>query len=117
MLIANYYTIIKSEQLDERTFLFRFTLNPEAEVYRGHFPDNPIAPGVCTLQMIKECLQNILDRDTLRLSPIRQCRFTRLLRPSDKQLELYVRLMDDRWFAAEILEDGQTCMKLKAQYN
>lgn len=117
MLIADYYTILGSERLDEQTFLFRFTLNPESDVYRGHFPDNPIAPGVCTLQMIKECIQTVLSRDTLRLPQVKQCRFSRLLRPSDKQLELTVRLTGDQSFTAEITEEGQVCMKVKAQYN
>jgi len=117
MLIANYYTVLGCDRQDERTFQFRFTLNPGSDVYRGHFPGNPVAPGVCTLQMVKECLQSILRRDSLRLSQVRQCRFSRLLRPSDKQLELSIRLSDDQWFTAEITEEGQVCMKIKAKYN
>lgn len=117
MLIPGYYTIICREKQDEQTYMFRFTLNPEADVYRGHFPGNPIAPGVCSLQMIKECLQSVLSRDILRLSSIKQCRFSRLLRPSDKERQLLIKLMDNNWMTAELMEDEQVCMKIKAQYN
>jgi 3-hydroxyacyl-[acyl-carrier-protein] dehydratase len=35
----------------------KIKLNPEHEIFTGHFPDNPILPGVCVVQMIKEILQ------------------------------------------------------------
>ena len=117
MLISDYYTILHREQRDDQTYIFRFTLNPEAGVYSGHFPGNPIAPGVCSLQMIKECLQYILSCDILHLPRIKQCRFSRLLRPSDKERLLFIKLLEDQWFCAEIVEDEQVCMKIKAQYN
>ena len=117
MLIADYYTILGQEHPEEHTYLFRFILRPEAEVYRGHFPGDPITPGVCTLQMIKECLQSVLERDEMRLVRIKQCRFSRLLRPSEKVLQLEIRLRDEAWFTAQITDEDQVCMKIKAQYN
>ena len=117
MLIPGFYTILGREKQDEQTYMFRFTLNSEADVYRGHFPCNPIAPGVCSLQMIKECLQSVLSRETLRLSTIKQCRFSCLLRPSEKDLQLEIKLLDEAWFTAQIMDDDQVCMKIKAQYN
>ncbi|MBR4564840.1 MAG: hydroxymyristoyl-ACP dehydratase [Paludibacteraceae bacterium] len=117
MLIRNYYTILNREQQEEQTYIFRLVLNTDTEVYHGHFPDNPIAPGVCSLQMIKECLQSILLLYKLRLPIIKQCRFTRLLRPSNQELHLTLKLLESRWFYAEIAENGQLCMKIKAQYN
>lgn len=117
MLIANYYTILSREQIDEQTYMFRFTINPEADVYRGHFPGNPIAPGVCSLQMIKECLLSILCCETLQLSFIKQCRFSRLLRPSIQERQLIIRLLENHWVSVEMVDAEQVCMKLKAQYN
>jgi 3-hydroxyacyl-[acyl-carrier-protein] dehydratase len=32
-------------------------LNQEHPIFGGHFPDNPILPGVCTLQIIQELLE------------------------------------------------------------
>jgi 3-hydroxyacyl-[acyl-carrier-protein] dehydratase len=32
-------------------------LNPGHAIFRGHFPDQPVVPGVCMLQMIKELLE------------------------------------------------------------
>ena len=116
MLIPNYYTIIGQEQQGDNTWRFWFVLNPKAEVYKGHFPGNPIAPGVCTLQMIKECVQVVLACDNLRFSLIKQCRFSRLLRPSEEELELVITLSENQWVEAQILQDTQLCMKIKEQY-
>jgi 3-hydroxyacyl-[acyl-carrier-protein] dehydratase len=34
--------------------IVKVLLNPEHEIFVGHFPNNPILPGVCIVQMIKE---------------------------------------------------------------
>jgi 3-hydroxyacyl-[acyl-carrier-protein] dehydratase len=33
-------------------------LNPAHEIFHGHFPGNPILPGVCMVQILKELLIN-----------------------------------------------------------
>ena len=33
-------------ELDEEHIVARYTFSPEADFYRGHFPGNPITPGV-----------------------------------------------------------------------
>jgi 3-hydroxyacyl-[acyl-carrier-protein] dehydratase len=40
------------------------TLNPAHEIFQGHFPGQPIVPGVCMVQMIKEVLEGYLLRNT-----------------------------------------------------
>jgi 3-hydroxyacyl-[acyl-carrier-protein] dehydratase len=36
-------------------------LNPSHEIFKGHFPGNPILPGVCIVQILKEILIYQLD--------------------------------------------------------
>jgi 3-hydroxyacyl-[acyl-carrier-protein] dehydratase len=36
-------------------------LNPSHEIFNGHFPGNPILPGVCMIQILKELLSNYSD--------------------------------------------------------
>ncbi|MDR0605106.1 MAG: hypothetical protein LBG80_12460 [Bacteroidales bacterium] len=42
------------EKLDDRITV---KLNCNHKIFSGHFPDNPILPGVCALQIAKELLQ------------------------------------------------------------
>lgn len=72
MLLDNFYSIIDQGEkndtnvlLDEpvKTFFLTIKLNPEHPVYMGHFPGNPVVPGVCQIQMIKELTSSILKKD------------------------------------------------------
>jgi 3-hydroxyacyl-[acyl-carrier-protein] dehydratase len=74
MLLDNFYTIIdQGETADAngvvdnpvKKFHFTIKLNPEHAVYDGHFPGNPVVPGVCQVQMIKELTAAILKKNVV----------------------------------------------------
>ena len=56
MLLDNFYTILSSESSDSTIWTIQIKLNPGHPVYQGHFPEHPVVPGVCLLQLIKECV-------------------------------------------------------------
>ena len=35
--------------------MFEVRLNPGHVIFRGHFPGNPVLPGVCSLMIVREC--------------------------------------------------------------
>lgn len=116
MLIPNFYTILSTQQENNNTISFNIILNKDAEVYKGHFPQEAIAPGVCTMQMIKECLAQLVGCQSLVLTHIKQCRFLKLLRPSDHPLKVVITLQEDNHFTAQITDGNDICLKLKAHY-
>ncbi len=59
------------------------TMLGEHNVYKGHFPGNPITPGVMTLKMIRECIEKNVGRP-LHYTSIKNCRFAAIIRPGDK---------------------------------
>jgi len=59
MLLDNFYTILSSESSDSTIWTIQVKLNPGHPVYQGHFPGHPVVPGVCLLQLIKECVEDI----------------------------------------------------------
>lgn len=68
--------------LDESTNQFLLCIKEEHPVYQGHFPGNPITPGVLTLQMVRECLSRHVGRE-LQFTAIKNCRFVAMIRPGD----------------------------------
>ncbi len=40
--------------VDEDSISARYTFRPDAEFYRGHFPGNPVTPGVILLESIAQ---------------------------------------------------------------
>ncbi|MBU8893183.1 MAG: 3-hydroxylacyl-ACP dehydratase [Bacteroidales bacterium] len=59
MLLKDFYTIIELDSSDKENVKAIIDLNKEHKVYKGHFPGNPVVPGVCLTQLIKEVMENI----------------------------------------------------------
>ena len=81
MLLKDYYSII-SQSADEATgaHLFRIRLNPEHEIYQGHFPEKAVSPGVCNLQIMKECAERIVGKE-LTIKSMAQCKMPAMITP------------------------------------
>jgi 3-hydroxyacyl-[acyl-carrier-protein] dehydratase len=59
MLLKDFYTIVELDYSDKENVKAIIDLNKEHEVYEGHFPGNPVVPGVCLTQLIKEVMENV----------------------------------------------------------
>ena len=57
LLKDKYYKIMKETRLDANTGVYLVSLLPQADVYRGHFPQNPVCPGACNIETIRECAE------------------------------------------------------------
>ncbi len=56
----NFYKITGMDIIDDPNnvnLLIKF--NPEHNVFRGHFPDQPVVPGVCLIEIITDCLSGL----------------------------------------------------------
>lgn len=106
-----YYTILSSSH-EAETALFKVQLSADADVYRGHFPGDPIAPGVCNLEMIRQLASQMAGRE-LRFDAIRQCKFLGLIRPDGGVLTVRITLADNK-LSATVHSADQLCINLKA---
>lgn len=52
-------------------------------IFEGHFPGQPVVPGVCTMDMVKEMLQRAVGKDLL-LKSTGQVKFLQLILPDVK---------------------------------
>ena len=62
MLLENFYKIIHRKEREDGKREIEIELNPGHALYQGHFPGQPVVPGVCTLQMIKESAEQIVSQ-------------------------------------------------------
>jgi len=59
MFLNDLYTIIQTvPEGNSNKFTVSIRLNPSHQIFKGHFPGNPILPGVCTVQILKEILMD-----------------------------------------------------------
>lgn len=78
MLLNDFYKITNIHTAEKHSISIE--LNPKHKIYEGHFPGNPIAPGVCLMQMVKETVEHITTKQ-LTLVTGNNLKFTAILNP------------------------------------
>ncbi len=80
MLLKDFYTIVELNSSDKENVKAIIDLNKDHEVYEGHFPGNPVVPGVCLTQLIKEIMENV-ENTELRLVYADNIKFLAVVNP------------------------------------
>ncbi|WP_294081066.1 hypothetical protein [Proteiniphilum sp. UBA5384] len=93
MWIDNYFTINRKSGI-ENADIYDVELNPDSEIYRGHFPGEPVSPGVCSIGMIVACASRSIG-SPLEIRKISRCRFLSVISPQNRQdLRIRIELTD-----------------------
>jgi 3-hydroxyacyl-[acyl-carrier-protein] dehydratase len=96
MLLKDFYKLISLEKTAETKYLAIVLINEEHEVFKGHFPGNPIMPGVCMMQIIKELTEQISE-SSLFMESLSNAKFMALINPfntPELRLELDVSMTE-----------------------
>jgi 3-hydroxyacyl-[acyl-carrier-protein] dehydratase len=56
MLIDNFYSILEL-QSDDASLQAIIDIDKNHPIFKGHFPETPVVPGVCMLQIVKELVE------------------------------------------------------------
>ncbi|RPD98598.1 3-hydroxyacyl-ACP dehydratase [Aureibaculum marinum] len=98
MLLKNLYKI-QSFSFKEGKIESEIFINKDHEIFKGHFPGNPVMPGVCMIQIIKELTEKALNKH-LFMEKSSNIKFMALINPEVNNtlvLSLDVREDDDRF--------------------
>jgi 3-hydroxyacyl-[acyl-carrier-protein] dehydratase len=79
MLIKSLYEVTSLEK-SETGFRAEIHLNKDHDVFKGHFPGNPVMPGVCMIQIIKELTEESLSK-SLFLTRSSNIKFMAIINP------------------------------------
>jgi len=118
MLIEGLYTVQSFEQ-NEQEVSARVQLHAEHDVFKGHFPGNPIMPGVCMIQMIKELTEKVTGKE-LFLAVATNVKFMAKISPVENEIiDLKLSITEDDNFikVKNITSYGETiALKLSATF-
>ena len=118
MLIKNLYQIKDLVTDGDRTTA-RITINKGHEIFKGHFPGNPVMPGVCMIQIIKELTEEVVGK-TLFLSVSSNIKFMAIINPEihpDLTLILDISRSENEVKVRNITSFGETlALKLNATF-
>lgn len=110
LLEDEYYTMIDF-QTDGVSGSFTILINSASTIFEGHFPGNPICPGVCGVELIRECASIVLAQE-VRISKINKCRFLSVARPQENCrfcISIATTPMDDGSYLTKAkMSDGNT---------
>lgn len=119
MLLQDFYKVNSLEKVSDQSYQVDLTLNARHEVFKGHFPGNPVTPGVGMMQIIKELTEGITGKK-LFLTNASNVKFMALINPEvtpDLKLELDMTLTDNEVKVKNITSFGETtALKLTNTY-
>lgn len=120
MLLKDFYTITSLENTAESKYKAMILINESHEVFKGHFPGNPIMPGVCMMQIIKELTEQITE-SSLFLQSLSNVKFMALINPfqtPELRLELEISTTEDNLIKVKNVSyfDQTVALKLSSVY-
>ena len=117
----SYYTCTsleksEAEQVDQILAKLRF--NADDPIYEGHFPGNPITPGVCLVQSINDVVMS--QYPGYKPSLIKKCKFTAVHNPNVvPNVHADIQIKHDEGvlnISATIKSEEDTYVKYSAQF-
>ena len=119
MLAENNFYTIQSFAEEDGLVKATIAINAAHKIFEGHFPGQPVVPGVCMLQMIKELLEKAVTKET-RLAKADHLKFLSVINPLENNIaeaELkYTTAGDEINLTTTITNSTATCFKMKATF-
>ena len=84
MLSGDFFNVISMET-SETSVNAVLELNSSHKIFEGHFPGQPVVPGVCMIQMVKEILEQHLNKKT-RLIKSDHAKFLAMIDPRQQKV-------------------------------
>ena len=121
MLLNKLYTLVSfgfSEEKDKISA--KILLNREHPVFGGHFPGNPILPGVCTVQIIRELLEKAVGKELVlhKAASIKYLGFISPVKTSEILFDFLFKQTDTGSFfcIASVSAGGNVLCSFKGEY-
>ncbi len=84
ILLNDFFTITNTESSPTEIWAELF-INADHKIFEGHFPNQPVVPGVCQLQMIKEIVEQVTGKTT-NLTSAADMKFLAVIDPQRNNL-------------------------------
>lgn len=117
-LLNDFYTIL-SKSNEAQGIRSIINLNEAHPIFKGHFEQMPVVPGVCQTQIIKELLQESFGRN-LQLIKSDNIKFMGTIIPTKDpkiNVEITYKLQDNKCLVdAKLYHESTTFTKFKGEF-
>jgi 3-hydroxyacyl-[acyl-carrier-protein] dehydratase len=119
--INNEIFIIESLEHGAGQVTANLSINKSSAIFEGHFPGQPVVPGACMVQLVKDILQDALNIKVM-LKKAATIKFIAMITPDTVHpinLTIGYKIIDDGYISinAKILTGDVTCFKLQGNYS
>lgn len=119
MLLNDFYTIT-SQTIDDGKITSMINIKKGHDIFKGHFPGQPVVPGVCLTEIVKELIENQLNHKLVLVSGS-NLKFMAVVDPEktpDLTYEITYKVIDGQISANCSTTFGETvAFKIKSTYN
>ena len=119
MLLGNFFNI-SDKIITGKHVLVNIDINAMHPIFDGHFPGQPVVPGVCMMQMVKELLETVIEKKT-QLSKADHLKFLAVINPLENpgiQVEFAYDIKDDNTIAltGKMYKEAIVFLKFKGSF-
>lgn len=89
MLLNSFFHIINEERTDntvgacqDAPLRYTVRINPDHQIFKGHFPGYPIVPGVCVTQMAVDLFSHFQQQEFV-MTKAKSIKFLNLIKPNE----------------------------------
>lgn len=84
ILLGDFFKVVSLET-EEGSINALLEINAGHRIFEGHFPNQPVVPGVCMMQMVKEIIEQVLNKKT-DLSAAAEMKFLAVIDPAQNNI-------------------------------
>ena len=119
ILKDNFYTINELEFVENK-IQASIKIDSNHSIFEGHFPNNPITPGVVEMEIVKEIVSEGIQK-TLKMSKMSNCKFLAILNPlTSSEVNVKIDVLEHEnkriRISAQILDQQTVYLKIGAEY-
>ena len=118
-LLNDFYTIENQTLLSDGKISATILFNANHPIFKGHFEQMPVVPGVCQTQLIKEILQEEIKKNLI-LSKGTNIKFMAMIVPQEHSqvfVEITYKKENDRYIAdAKLYFEATIFTKFKGEF-
>lgn len=97
MILGDTFYSITDVQVDmNQNFDYKVFFHAEDQIFKAHFPNQPIVPGACLVQISKEIIENI-KKNAIRIVHFNQLKFLNTINPNEiPEVDLNIQFKTDQ---------------------
>jgi 3-hydroxymyristoyl/3-hydroxydecanoyl-(acyl carrier protein) dehydratase len=77
-----WYTLVELTKTEKDEVSAQVTTKPGSPWFSGHFPDNPILPGIAQLDMVADCIAAAWE-NMVTMTGVSRIKFRKIVRPGE----------------------------------